>query len=675
MSGRQGSRNADTFKDIAAYFSKEEWADLCDWEKLRYKNMKRNYEAMLTIGLDVPKPEFMARRNRGRQPQLYESSDSEEDWTPKLHTKNAQRARIFRHPFINENSKKVKSVIKVTSHSEKDKREDLGGFTETPNSQKEDVILVKRIKRATAISSRKVLRSTSEKSIQENEKRYNLRNKERKIYTEEQELCDDNYFFCEDCEKFFIEECPVHGPPIFMKDISVEFNHPDRACLTLPEGLRVAMSKIPKAGLGVWNEGKLIPRGIHFGPYEGEISNEEAAVDSGYSWVISQVNNIEYIDAQDESKSNWMRFVNCARKEEEQNLVAFQHRGKIYYRTCKPVHPHCELLVWYGDDYARELGITWTTMWMSSQEPKSVQVQNDCHPCPHCNVTFTTADFLKRHLRRHPEASRQTSTAQTSFAIGNLNLQRKRWQDPFTPPEGRREFVKSGDHQTGTKEREHECSDCGKRFLRAGNLHQHKRIHTGERPYKCSDCGKRFIRAGNLHQHKRIHTGERPYKCSDCGKRFIRAGNLHQHKRIHTGERPYKCSDCGKRFLWAGILHQHKRIHTGERPYKCSDCGKRFLWAGNLHQHKRIHTGERPYKCSDCGKRFLRAGNLHQHKRIHTGERPYKCAACGQSFVYLYQQKAHTCFETCDVCGNKFKDMATFAVHLRGCRQIRSKLY
>ena len=52
-----------------------------------------------------------------------------------------------------------------------------------------------------------------------------------------------------------------------------------------------------------------------------------------------------------------MRFVNCARNEEEQNMLAFQYRGSIYYRTFKDIHPGEELLVWYGDQYAKELGI------------------------------------------------------------------------------------------------------------------------------------------------------------------------------------------------------------------------------------------------------------------------------------------------------------------------------
>ena len=52
-----------------------------------------------------------------------------------------------------------------------------------------------------------------------------------------------------------------------------------------------------------------------------------------------------------------MRYVNCARNESEQNLIAYQYRGQIYYRSFKPIHPGKELLVYYGEEYAKELGI------------------------------------------------------------------------------------------------------------------------------------------------------------------------------------------------------------------------------------------------------------------------------------------------------------------------------
>ena len=53
-----------------------------------------------------------------------------------------------------------------------------------------------------------------------------------------------------------------------------------------------------------------------------------------------------------------MRFVNCARNEDEQNMMAFQYHGEIYYHTFKNIYPGMELLVWYGDQYANDLGIS-----------------------------------------------------------------------------------------------------------------------------------------------------------------------------------------------------------------------------------------------------------------------------------------------------------------------------
>ena len=38
-------------------------------------------------------------------------------------------------------------------------------------------------------------------------------------------------------------------------------------------------------------------------------------------------------------------------------MVAFQYHGHIYYRTFKAVYPGNELLVWYGEEYANDLGI------------------------------------------------------------------------------------------------------------------------------------------------------------------------------------------------------------------------------------------------------------------------------------------------------------------------------
>ncbi|KAJ8349168.1 hypothetical protein AAFF_G00185930, partial [Aldrovandia affinis] len=90
---------------------------------------------------------------------------------------------------------------------------------------------------------------------------------------------------CEECDSFFTDECEVHGPPIFISDSPAPLGAPSRARLTLPLGLEVRVSGIPGAGLGVFNRDQRLPVGVHFGPYEGELTDEDEAIDSGYSWM------------------------------------------------------------------------------------------------------------------------------------------------------------------------------------------------------------------------------------------------------------------------------------------------------------------------------------------------------------------------------------------------------
>ena len=74
--------------------------------------------------------------------------------------------------------------------------------------------------------------------------------------------------------------------------------------------------------------------------------------------IYKEGHSHHYVDAVDKNEANWMRYVNCACREEDQNLLAFQFHGEIYYRTIEKISAHSELLVWYGDEYGQELGIT-----------------------------------------------------------------------------------------------------------------------------------------------------------------------------------------------------------------------------------------------------------------------------------------------------------------------------
>ena len=53
----------------------------------------------------------------------------------------------------------------------------------------------------------------------------------------------------------------------------------------------------------------------------------------------------------------------CSRSNREQNLVAFQQGGRLLFRCCSPIRLGQELLVWYSEEYARHLGLTWDQLW------------------------------------------------------------------------------------------------------------------------------------------------------------------------------------------------------------------------------------------------------------------------------------------------------------------------
>lgn len=62
-----------------------------------------------------------------------------------------------------------------------------------------------------------------------------------------------------------------------------------------------------------------------------------------------------YVDGHDDSNTSWLKNVRFAQNKTEQNLAAFQHRRNIYYLTIKPIEPGNELLVWYDEQYIKEV--------------------------------------------------------------------------------------------------------------------------------------------------------------------------------------------------------------------------------------------------------------------------------------------------------------------------------
>ncbi|KAJ8366602.1 hypothetical protein AAFF_G00348570 [Aldrovandia affinis] len=428
LSLSEGGRK-ENLEKLSVYFSKTEWTRLQKCEKVRYKNIKRNHLAMLAIGLTSTTPAFM-KRGRARRAMLVrtcpaEDSDSEdEEWRPSME-RRPRVSRNFNPRFRRASENQPPSGASENSAAGQGRSETVS-LPETQAQPPASSALgsTQRVKNAGVggvEEGKAFLDSASEKQrggskpanrglLKKELNTYtrgdNLRSRPSVRYTEEEEPRDEDYLYCEECDSFFTDECEVHGPPSFISDSPAPLGAPSRAQLTLPLSLEVRVSGIPGAGLGVFNRDQRLPVGVHFGPYEGELTDEDEAIDSGYSWMIYRSKRcVDYIDARRETHSNWMRYVNCARNEEEQNLVAFQYRGSILYCCFKPILPGHELLVWYGEEYAKHLGITFDYLWSNKCSAKGGErVSSEFFSCTQCPLSYTAEVYLHKHIKRsHPD--------------------------------------------------------------------------------------------------------------------------------------------------------------------------------------------------------------------------------------------------------------------------------
>lgn len=94
---------------------------------------------------------------------------------------------------------------------------------------------------------------------------------------------------CEECLTLFQDQSDpdnINGPS-FILDFPTNMGVMQRALLTLPFGLMIGRSSIPSAGIGVLNYGPAVSPGMHFGPFEGEVTTREIAMASDFSWEVS----------------------------------------------------------------------------------------------------------------------------------------------------------------------------------------------------------------------------------------------------------------------------------------------------------------------------------------------------------------------------------------------------
>ncbi|XP_030849324.1 probable histone-lysine N-methyltransferase PRDM7 isoform X2 [Strongylocentrotus purpuratus] len=102
----------DDYSAVQAYFTAKEWAETSDYEKLRLKNIKENYEMLLEVGLQVDSPPDFMRPRRGRKKQIVEESDSkDEEWKQKKAKKKSIGIQVSPSEFMRPRHGRKKQIV------------------------------------------------------------------------------------------------------------------------------------------------------------------------------------------------------------------------------------------------------------------------------------------------------------------------------------------------------------------------------------------------------------------------------------------------------------------------------------------------------------------------------------------------------------------------------------
>lgn len=315
------------------------------------------------------------------------------------------------------------------------------------------------------------------------------------------------------------------------KIIKREENNPERKkkrcslpspSMVFPDEVKLCKSSVPGAEFGVC-AAQPIPPGTWIGPYEGQVvrcDELREGVHNIYMWEIYKDGKFShFIDGSEEYLSSWMRFIQCARYREEQNMTVFQYCGNIYYRAFRHIPAGRELLVWYDEQYSEFIDVP----------------------------ALMKARVIKEHTVQWKPPGMEEEPFFEDVRDQEFD-EHERPLDPFG--------LGLKDHGEPHIWR---CGQCTQTFSQRVLLQMHVCPQSPDRPYQCGHCPSSFPGPAELREHVVVHINEKPFKCGFCGRSFAGATTLNNHIRTHTGEKPFKCEKCHKTFSQSTQLSRHQK--------------------------------------------------------------------------------------------------------------------
>ena len=248
----------------------------------------------------------------------------------------------------------------------------------------------------------------------------------------------------------------------------------------------------------------------------------------------------ESTDSCEITDNNQISLSQCAPEQHEKETLMEQDKEVIEHKTMTseersgPEKKHveiyckeCEHLFKYKESYDKHLkedrcrhvcDICGKIFLYAKTKDYKIHVkyhtQQRDHECEICGKRFIERGTMLRHLRLHTIESPKKDKEMMKKEKSAKRKQRK----------AKDRILKQSNYH---------CNDCEHTFKRKASYEKHLREDRCK--HVCDICGKVFLylRTKDYIIHMKYHTKQKDHECFQCGKRFVEKGKLLKHIRRH----------------------------------------------------------------------------------------------------------------------------------------------